>query len=683
MDIIINFKEWLINEEAITSKYTFEELQNLAKKYTTFDEFKEGNYEAWKEAKKLGLMRKLGLIKQHPKYTFDTLKKLAKDYTTFEDFEEGNHDAWKEAKKRGLLRKLGLIKRSASKYTLEKLKELSKGCVTYADFKAKDRLAYANAKSNNLLPKLGLTKLISSFDWDLEKLKKAAEGYTTLKEFMIGNKTAYYAAKKLKLRNKLGLLVKPSKYNLENLKELSKNCTTYEQFNNLNVSAYNAAARLGLLDKLGLIHTPSKYDLKTLKELCKDYVTYREFQKGNPNAYGAALRNKLLHKLGLQRMKRPKWSVSKLIKYVINFETKQALYKADVNALTSLYMRGLVYDIYGPGKTVWNDKRIELLASNCTSLKNFENRCPIAFKKAKEFGLLDILPILFKNKPKKDWTYEELVEEAKKFNTRTEFRKKSPYAVDAAEEMGVYNEITQHMKKTPADNVNKYTIFKMTFPDGITHYARSSTLNEKSDYKGYCVSQSKNIEYNYTFLKKVKETNPELLTSEVLFTKLNENESLKKLEELISNDTDSINKINYLKQHITDYDKASPIHIPKGEFFKDKENIYWVKESYYLLNNKKPTEKDTDAKLKSLKDRVDNKKYLIINNIKYLRIKASNLVVEIEKELKNKPKDLSIKPKVVEKDLSKLLNAKPGEFSKIAKEYGIGENLVFKFSDLF
>jgi len=579
-----------------------------------------------------------------------------------------------------------------SKWNLENLKDACKGCVTYKDFLIKNPAAHSAAQRLKLMHMLGLVpdQKTGKSKYNLEKLKDACKGCVSYQDFLEKNPNAFQAAKRLELLDKLGLRkYKYFELTEKEVIEIAKKYRNKREFLIKDRAVARRAKKLGIYDDLKFEHGNTFWnnDKEKIKKVAKKFRTRSEFAEHAASAYVLASKMGILDELGFEQVRRPKWTDKKLIAHVSQFETKAELDKNDNSAYSSLSQRGLMYDLYGPGITIWDEKRIELLASNCTSLKNFQDRCPIAFRKAKEFGLLDVLPAFFKekkNKPKKDWTYEELVEEAKKFNTKTEFRKKSPYAVDAAEEMGVYNEITQHMKKTPADNVKKYTIFKITFTDGETHYARSSTLSEKSDYKGYCVSQSKSTEYNSTFLKKFKGTNIELIKSEVLFTKLDENESLKRLEELINNDTDSINNINMLKQKITDYDKASPIHIPKGEFFKDKEGVYWVKESYYLLNNKKPTEKDTDDKLKSLKNRVDKTKYLIVNNIKYLRIKSSNLVVEIEKQLKNQPKDLSKKPKVVEKDLSRLMgDLKPGEFSKIAKELGIGENLVIKFSDLF
>jgi hypothetical protein len=50
-------------------------------------------------------------------------------------------------------------------------------------------------------------------------------------------------------------------------------------------------------------------------------------------------------------------------------------------------------------------------------------------------------------KPSSYWNYETLKDEAKKYNKRTDFIRKSPTAYQISQEMGIYDEITTHMPK--------------------------------------------------------------------------------------------------------------------------------------------------------------------------------------------------------------------------------------------
>jgi len=59
----------------------------------------------------------------------------------------------------------------------------------------------------------------------------------------------------------------------------------------------------------------------------------------------------------------------------------------------------------------------------------------------------EIIKILEQRVTKDYWNYETLKDEASKYNKRTDFIRKSPTAYEVSKEMGIYDEITQHMPK--------------------------------------------------------------------------------------------------------------------------------------------------------------------------------------------------------------------------------------------
>jgi hypothetical protein len=71
-------------------------------------------------------------------------------------------------------------------------------------------------------------------------------------------------------------------------------------------------------------------------------------------------------------------------------------------------------------------------------------------------------------RPRSYWNYETLKDEAKKYNKRTDFIRKSPTAYQVSQEMGIYDEITHHMPKVKEwtiDELRKVTSQYDNMPD--------------------------------------------------------------------------------------------------------------------------------------------------------------------------------------------------------------------------
>jgi hypothetical protein len=674
MKHINHFNSFFLNE--VNIKNTRESVTELAKKYKTLKEFREKESSAYQFAYKNGFLRELGL-EGDTLHTKEGVIKLAKNYKTLSDFRNNEAKAYQYAQKNNFLDELGLVKVNIS-FTKDQVIDLSKKYKTLKEFRINEPKAYQYAHRNNFLDELGLSKGLGlTKDGVIELAKK----YKNSQEFRENEPSAYNYAQKNNFLDELGL--EKNRYSVhtkESVIELAKKYKTLKEFREKEPGPYQFAYRNGFLRELGLEGVDFLYRTKEgVIELAKNYKNIQEFRENEPGAYQYAWRNNFLDELGLEGMKTV-WTDEALIDRANKYDLKSQLTKNDSSVYQILLKRGLIYDLYGPGRTVWNAERIGLIANNFSSLTRFKKMSPIAFRKAEELGLTGLLNRIFgtpkpRGRTKRIWTEEELREEALKYDNKTDFRRFSPTAVTAAEEMGIYQEITAHMKKTPADEEKKYTIFKTTFPDGHTHYARFANMGESNDYLGYCVSQSKNIEGGGgVFLEKIRETPAEQIQTEVVKTSLDEDESYSMMIDLIKNDNDSINKLAKIKTKIADYSAASYITIPKKEFIKLKDNTYWMKSTFYKEN-----EKEYRGRVDTTKD-IKNP----INGLRYFRIKASYRVLVPGEKPEDAASELFKKPVEAPEpytgdDISDLSYEEI--LKRVQDSRKLKENLITKFSD--
>jgi len=75
-------------------------------------------------------------------------------------------------------------------------------------------------------------------------------------------------------------------------------------------------------------------------------------------------------------------------------------------------------------------------------------------------------------KPRNYWNYETLKDEAKKYNKRTDFIRKSPTAYQVSQEMGIYDEITSHMPTVKVWSVDELR-------DVASRYTNMTDFSEK------------------------------------------------------------------------------------------------------------------------------------------------------------------------------------------------------------
>ena len=237
---------------------------------------------------------------------------------------------------------------------------------------------------------------------------------------------------------------KPKGYwnNFENCKNEALKYKTRNQFYTNNESAYDAAKRNNWLD----IFFKHNYGLEIQKQInywnnyercyeeAKKYRTRGEFKRKKGIAYKSAKRNKWLDDYEWFIFKpNGYWTYEHCYEEAKKYNTLTNFKKYGKGAYIYAHKNKWIKDYSWFKENIWTYERCYEEAKKYETKNDFKKNCNEAFILAKRSKWLDKYEWLFNNrKPSGYWTYERCYEEAKKYETKTEFYKFSNGAYDRA-----------------------------------------------------------------------------------------------------------------------------------------------------------------------------------------------------------------------------------------------------------
>jgi len=366
-----------------------------------------------------------------------------------------------------------------------------------AEFRSNSITAYCVARDNGWLEEY--TWLEKTFPWDYEATKKEAQKYKYFHDFRSQSHQAFMVAKRKDwLKEYTWLIIEPlephnKKWNFESCFAEAKKYKTRSAFNNGTPGAYHVARRNGWLSSYTWMPDLTELDAKVdsvycyiFKEQNAVYVGrtlmyrqhIRDIEHGSYKkdaVYKFAQKNKcdipkmqiieegLTIQQGRERedfwrkyyenkgfvilnraatgeksgsigaLASGKWTFEKAYKIAQCFETVnemceeyEYLYKIS-KAKGWLekfdWFRGKEIKI--EKQTIWTEETCLNEAKKYDSRKDFRKNCRSAYDKAKECGWLDSYTWLIHHKPHSEWDYERCKKEAKKYPNRNEFGKHS------------------------------------------------------------------------------------------------------------------------------------------------------------------------------------------------------------------------------------------------------------------
>jgi predicted GIY-YIG superfamily endonuclease len=292
-----------------------------------------------------------------------------------------------------------------------------------------------------------------------EELEKEALKYNSMSEFSKGSPSMYVSAKNKgdefyrKITSHFKRKVREP-YTFDEIKTIASKYNHPGEFQKGNNSAYIVARNKGWFDEVTkhMSKLSTDWDKDKIKELVKKYETQKEFTDNHPNAYMWILRNmsqidreelfsdmrKLgnLHHRMIYAYEFPDKSVYVGLTYDPKKRSSQHL--TQVNSAVKKYIdeTGItpelkfITDFVGQEESVIKERETEEeYRKNGWKILN-----------VKKTGALGSIVI--------KWNFNNVKNEALKYNSRKDFAQGSPGAYGAAKKYGWFDEITKHMNKS-------------------------------------------------------------------------------------------------------------------------------------------------------------------------------------------------------------------------------------------
>lgn len=405
-------------------KYTKDIIEEIIKQNncTTYSDLRKFNEYAYAIAKKNNWLNEFCLIKTKHEdgyWTKDKVWSIAKSYTNKNDFSKHESVAYKWASYYGILDKMDWMKSP-----------------TYDDRRENhDSEVYAYIDKENKDVYVGL-----SIDSKVRKKSHKYDKKSAVKKFVWKTNPIFIVLKS-------HLTIDESTY----WEDYYKKKYLIEGYNVLNV------ARTGV--GTGSIGGISKWSSKeAVFEESRKYHSRSEFKSKAGGAYSHALSNGWLTEMHwLQRPKRLiKWTYERVIEESRKYQYKGEFHKGSPSAYQLASEKGWLKEMTWfkekrKPNNYWTKARVFEEGHKYDNKKDFEANAKTAFLKAGQKGWLKQMAWL---KPLplghiSIWTREKIIEESKKYNSRKEFAVNSPTAYQhALEDKSIFLEMPWLVAKT-------------------------------------------------------------------------------------------------------------------------------------------------------------------------------------------------------------------------------------------
>lgn len=445
--------------------WTKEHCAEEAKKYQNRSSFCKGSNGAYTAALKHGWLNDICShmeIKWERKW--DTKAKCAKEakkYTNRTDFQNNSSGAWNAANKHDWLDEIcshmetygNLFKRCIYAFEFSNMSAYI-GLTDNIQRRKRQHLNSSNSAVYKHIQKTSLTPTLQILheytDKELAKI---------LEKFYIED----YRNKGWNILNRAKAGSLGGKYvfwNYEECKSHALQCNTRSEFIIKYPGAYASAVKNKWLDDI-CQHMELKFEIKndseTVRLEAQKYSTRQEFKHGSNSAYEYARKHHLLDAI-CTHMTRPlpkvKWTDEAILEEAKKYSSKEDFRKACSAAYTIAHKRGIIEKVCShmassrKTRDYWTFEQCQKAASKYQSRNDFKKNDGSAYSTAVRNGWIEqICTHMIKPAPKIKWTHKKLAEEAKKFQTKKDFKMFSHSAYVTAVKNGVLDEICSHMFK--------------------------------------------------------------------------------------------------------------------------------------------------------------------------------------------------------------------------------------------
>jgi len=202
-----------------------------------------------------------------------------------------------------------------------------------------------------------------------------------------------------------------------------------------------------------------KWTEEAILEDAKKYTNVMVWANTPKSGYPAASAAGILEKATAhmeRQMKAPgSWTKDEVIEYSIQFTSVTEWHKNDSKSYAAATRMGLLNDPdvaghFNKGMVVnkkWTKEKVLADAKNFSSKSEWKKNSGSAYKASKSDDYFDKATAHMKTPEKtRKWTQETILLDAKKYKSRSEWKRFSPGAVNASRKLGFFDQAVKHMK---------------------------------------------------------------------------------------------------------------------------------------------------------------------------------------------------------------------------------------------
>lgn len=505
-------------------KWTYDACMSEAKNYKTRIEFQKANGSAYASARKNGWLDDYTWFapsSSAKKWTRESCRNEASKYDSMVKFRNNSPNAYNVAVKNGWVLDYNWLergKRSNGYWTRERCYDEAKKYSLKADFEKGSNIAYQTARRNGWLD--DYTWLESRFKpmgyWNQENCYNEAKKYRTRADFQKGSGSAYVSARKngwLDDYTWFEEIKKPKGYwTRERCYVEAKKYHLRSAFQKDSFGAYKIALNKGWLDDYTWFEECKKGNNYWTRERCYDvakrYKSYAGFRKHSKGAYGAACKNGWLDDYTWLE----KRAVSDKPIYVVYRYYDEATNTVYVGLANNMKRRhrehcngfskhgerrfDVVYRFFHsinkaiPEPTILKDR---LFANDA---QEYEDHYIEQYKKD-GFTVLNLAKAGSLGAGRK-WTKKACYIEARRYETRSEFKRSNGSAYQSAMKNGWINDYVWLSKPKTVKGATKYT---EDLCEQVAKNYKTMSAFRNANSRAYEVARRNGWLDNYTWLE--------------------------------------------------------------------------------------------------------------------------------------------------------------------------------------
>ena len=255
--------------------------------------------------------------------------------------------------------------------------------------------------------------------WTFEEVKEIASQYTNLSDFRKNDTNAYFAAYRNFWIDEVTehMVTKRKIYSDVELHEKAKKYSSRSEFSRRDSSAYQAASRRGILDDIcshmQVLRRPNGYWTKEkILERMKEVKNYQQFIREPTGAYYAAVQQGILDEVRavatVKARKRTNYTVEMITEAAKAYRKRSDFRLHDKAAYNAAQRMKILDEVcahmpssHGVKRGHWTDETLLEEARKYSSKTEFAREAGFAYKKALANNLVDKIDAIYESKKAK------------------------------------------------------------------------------------------------------------------------------------------------------------------------------------------------------------------------------------------------------------------------------------------